>query len=547
MLIVGRPRWIVISDPGRDEPRRRTTGLLVFLVSFFWLAFWLYGQPFFDDDYGRWLRPARELSWSTILFRVAAPIPPDWGFLDRPVILGFFKAGSELFGAHAAPYFWMKSAIAASLCLLLYRMSARYAIGPALAPTRYRGWIVHVPWVLFLTAEHVWKSMVWLCDLEVLSQLSVLAALLLYLEYRRRGLHRGGWTRTSVVWQLAIFAVAFIGFKTKSSAKIVPGVILLHSLWMDRGSARHFLPLVAAMVATCVPWLGLARQPVPEFLLGSDLARETPSFFWRRASLTGFRDLFLGDLRSWWPFATGKVRPFGAVQILAPFGLAALALGLFGGRRARTSEPDEMGMTAFLLIWLSLSTALLSIYPRIPPAFLNRYLVAIWIPVVLVLGRVVALGLRERSTAVIAGAVAACLALQVATGIQQTRMAKTQIGVHLMITDHVRATLEAEYRDTTFIYIAEQNHAYWAPVGGNRYHVLMQLNESKLLGIQAEARAGRSVYRIIPLSDVLPPWRREREIRLGVGAYGRLLGIDERRLIRYVDRWVVGADTVLDR
>jgi len=113
--------------------------LALFGASLAYFLFWLHGQPFFDDDYLRWLVPSRQVRVGDILARIVTPVPGGWGFLDRPVILLFFKLFDTGFGPVPAWFYLGKSVIAAGTMALLFLLGRHFAARLPLPPRRRDG------------------------------------------------------------------------------------------------------------------------------------------------------------------------------------------------------------------------------------------------------------------------------------------------------------------------------------------------------------------------------------------------------------------------
>ena len=469
---------------------------LVWVLAFAWFAFWLHGQRFFDDDYTRWLPAATSRPIGELARAVASPFPSDWGFLDRPVITLFFGVMHELFGREPTGYFLVKSAMGASVAVGVYVLSyvlLRPSLGAGCRGVAWRAGLAPALWV---ASPQVFLSMLWLCDLAVLAELCLLGAVSLHLFASEHDPWRGPQPRGQpapqlarrrlAVWlaaQAAVLVVAYIGFKTKSSVKVLPVILLAHAAWVHGKGAWRYAPVAALLAAAAVPWASLAHTPLPEFAGGSGAARAsgepTPGYFWRAPDLThAWRMLF--ELPSPGPDG-GRVTPYSVLGAWFPWGWASvltLAVGAVVAVARRRKEHIGRGADASATgvprignpclavgIWLGLALATLLIYPEVPAGLRGRYLVGALAPMSVLLTW--AWVSSSRGAAWMAGVL---LVVHLFTCCSQTLDAKRSIGLTINLNDELRRRAEASDRDATFVYLLGQtDHGHWPSDRGNRY------------------------------------------------------------------------------
>ncbi|OGV71695.1 MAG: hypothetical protein A3K19_20660 [Lentisphaerae bacterium RIFOXYB12_FULL_65_16] len=518
-------------DLARLQPEA-LAGLFVFAIGCGWFSFWLYGQTFFDDDYGRCMVPLQSVGFSKLFCEICRPFPVNWGFLYRPVEFFAFKLGYSLFGDCAAWFFVVKTIVVATLAWLIHQL-ARECSNDQNQPSisgRARLALPLVAPLLFVTAEPVFMSMLWLCDFEVAAETCLCLTILLYMRYRRAGWHLQEWSRGSVLRQLLILLVAMVGFRSKETAKLLPFLIFLHCLWSDRRSLRHFLPLLACLVAVNVPWLYLAESPLPDFLFGNRTPSATAGYSWSRVGSGPFITLLLGNLAELWPFsASPRCRPYGLLQVLLPFPLAACGLAAFACRSAgaasalREPAPDPVHADRLLLLWLLLSTLILAAYPRIPEVMIGRYLTAPLIPAFLLIGRLLTLAWRRTAADAPARrlvfAALACLALQLAAGAFQCELRKQRSGTYVVLHDMVKEYVETNFRGARVLFIGFPDHGYWPSTQGNTYMSSVALNDHDLSRIAVFAPTHVVTLR----NEPSPAFDLQAEIRLPDTLYNRLL------------------------
>lgn len=498
------------------------------LLALAWFAFWLWGQRFYDDDWFRWLNPGRQLGWGEVLGQLLRPFPPDWGFLDRPAVMLSFKLSDSLFGPVAWPLFAAKAVVAAALTGLLFAATRELA---SRAGASSRGATVGagLAAALFATAEPTFASLAWASDSDLVAQLCVAASLLLYL----RLLERDEGRRWPLL--LLLFTVALVGYKTKGTAKIIPLVLIGHLAWTARDRLRAFAPLLLGLMLVLVPWGRLLQEPLP-FLVdfGGDEQREW--FYWRSANVESFTSLTLGGGLRAWPFGARTGLVFGLLEILSPFGLAALALAIGVGIRrllGGASRPAKL-----LLVWLTLGLLLFSGYPRIPDHLLSRYLAGFFVPLSCLLGACVAVGLSRAGVArwLAIGAVAALL-LQCAAGFADTSTRKRSWGCQVAVADLARGELEAGLRGAT-VGLLDLPDTGWVETGnGNRYETIESGRPDAATRLRRLARSPGGA-RLLTARPLAPGggWDLEREIRPAWSLHRRLVGPPLGPCERYVYR-----------
>ncbi len=438
-----------------------------------WFGFWLFGQAFWDDDYGLWLNPAAATTYGDLIANLLRPFPADWGFSDRPATMLAFRVGHDLFGASAAVFFAIKALLAGAVVGLIV-VAAR-----ALSPDRDPRWAL-VPAALFATAEPVFASMIWLNDVEIIAQGLVLAVLLLWTRDRSR---RG---------TLLAVALALLAFKVKPSAKLLPLLLAVDVVASRTVKERGWI--VALLVAVNVPWLALGA---PDLFVPA----EPGALTWHAPSAALYSKLLVGD--GFWSFGKEGL-PLGLIGFLSPF-LLVLLVGLrrLGG-----------GLGRLIGLWLALEVVLLGCYPDIPPHLIQRYLVATLLPLCLVVG----LALEGRWRWIALGLVV----LQIAVGVHGSSLRKRSQGCQIAVNDLTRARLEAEFEDVDVVLLdLPDNGGLGTP--GNRYHSVASRSAGDNAKVEQLVRRGRTLLVSEgPLRS--PRWRHVWTERPGPRAYWELFG-----------------------
>lgn len=443
--------------------RRLTAPALAGLLALAWFGFWLWGQRFYDDDYTRWLNPGRQLGWGELTWQLLRPFPPDWGFLDRPGVMASFKLSDSLFGPVAWPLFAARAVLAAALVGLLFAAARELASRAGAEPRRATVGAALAA-LLFATSEPVFASLAWASDSDLVAQLAVALALLIWLAALERQERR---------WPLLLLllAVAFLGHKTKGTAKIVPLVLIGHLAWTARDRVRALAPVLAVLLVVLVPWGRLFADPLP-FLVdfGGDGSREW--FYWRSANAESFTSLVVGGGLRAWPFGAREGLVSGLLEVLSPYGLTAIALALVVGLR-RLLGGSAGGPTRLLLVWLALGLLLFSGYPHIPDHLLSRYLAGFLVPLSCLAGAAVGVGLgRSGATRGLAIAAGVALLLQAAAGFGDTSARKRSWACQVTVTDLARQQLEEGLRGATIGLLDLPDTGYVATGSGNRYETI---------------------------------------------------------------------------
>jgi len=504
------------------EKRPLLAGSLAGIAGFVWFTFWLHRQRFYDDDYGRWLNPSQDVSWGSALWNLLRPFPPDWGFLDRPALMLGFKIHDGLFGAYAAPMFWAKAALAGILVAVLFVAAHEIVrLGGATGRAAMLGGIASA--LLFVTAEPVFASLAWASDSEIAAQLCVVAGLAIYLVLLERHADEDLLSREAIGLQLLLFAVAFVGFKTKGSAKILPMILVLHLLWCRRGALRPLAPLVVALIAVNVPWGHVLQSPLPPIVdFGGEASRE--GFYWHAANGQSFLSLFVGGGFDLWPFGESTELPHGLLQLLVPFGLIAVAvLPLL----AAIGSPRPAGSHAKLLaIWIGLHVVFMSSYPHIPEHLLGRYLLGVLAPLSVVVGAGLGLascqpGWRRWASLV----VGAALLLQIGVGIRNTSLRKRTWCAQVVVSDQFREDVENDYQDANIALVDLPDNGYATNESGNRYYEIDSSDPRAEFRINSLILESRSTYIASPRPPKEgSPWRQVGHWAIEDDLYWRIVG-----------------------
>lgn len=444
----------------------------LFLGALAWFSFWLFRQPFFDDDYSRWLLPSFDVTFRRLLLGIFTPVSADWGFLDRPVVALFFKTMHALRGIDPAPYFGFKACVGALLAALIglfcFRAARSYGHPRGASVTA-----AVLSSALFVTSEPVFMGMLWLCDMDVLAQCLLLASVLLYFacvhqaRSRRRILF--------ALLGLLLVAVSLCAFRTKASARVLPLLLLVHAGLIERDQWRWLLPLLLLLCVPLIPWAVLQEAPLPEFLPGS--GKQAPGFFWSRPNAVSFSALAIGDMTECLPFREHSDLPHGVLQVLFPSGVGVLLLLAVHGirnRRARTAAApvSYRRYRAIAALWLLLAIPILAIYPRVDEMLLSRYLVGILVPLVLVVGLLLAhalAGLPPRLRAIVLLLVLA----QILSNVFYTRLRKTREGAAFIVVDNLRQTVERSCTNACVTHMFASVYPYWPSTNRNT-HISIQ-------------------------------------------------------------------------
>ena len=497
-----------MGEPVPAVPPSRRVVAAAGVFAFAWALFWLFDQRMYDDDYGRWYVPAKELSYGAVLADFARPFPPDWGFLHRPALMLWFKAFGDLFGSAAGWYFAAKAAVFGGLVALL-ALGAGWLTGALSGSVRGANAAAGTAGLLFATSEPVFASLLWLSDMEVAAQCAVLAASALYLRpvVTERG---GGWGAVAL-----LVAVAFVGFKFKATAKLLPVLIGLHALTLDGAARRRGLAIGAGLLALCIPWTSPTLPPFVDFSGGG----KTEWFYWQPANAGSWSWLLLGNPE--------PGPPTGLLETWAPAGLLLSAAGLVIVARAALpgrSGPAAMG-ARFAVLLLVLHVASLGTAPDIPPVLLGRYLLGVHLPLALLAGAAVGLAVaRPRPKAAVV--VAALLAgAQVVAGTLDTSVRKRTQGCQITVADRTSELVAETFRGANVVLLDLPDLAYGEPEPSNTMHSLTARARDVHVRLRTLGGGGRPLVVVsanpIPQGTGLRP---HATVGTGAPGYWRLFG-----------------------
>ena len=494
-------------------------------MAFAWALIWLYDQRMYDDDYGRWLNPAREVGYLQLLWELMRPFPPDWGFLDRPGVMLSFKLGGQLFGASVLPWFLAKAAAFAVLVGCFARVAQLAASSVGFKP-RTAVYSALGASALLLTSDAAFASLVWLSDLEVVAQLAVVAGVLVYL----RGAPGAGDDPRALRTGVILFVLVFIGFKFKATAKLFPLLLGAQLLVFDRRTLRRFGPIALLLAAACVPWLALGSSPLPPMV---DFGRQFESFHWQPASAGAALTLLWGAGPELLPIGTPDGLPTGILQTWFPFGLIlSCAGGWLAGVAAFGQGAKPAGL---VLIWLLLGLATLCISPDLPAPMLGRYLLGVQLPLALLAG----LGLAWAFEAASAGrrwlpaaALLLCV-LQLLVGFSHTRARKLSQGCQFSISDKTAEFVYQSMRSSTVVFLG-----FPVPAFDDRRKAAEAVSADPR-DPSLEARLRSLGYRGAIVTDgplTSAAWIERMHFRAEDSLYWRLIGPPVGRCERYVYR-----------
>jgi hypothetical protein len=474
------------------KPASRLPGIAAALGAV-WFGFLLFGQRFWDDDYGLWLNPAIGASYGDLIGGLLRPFPADWGFSDRPLPLLLFRIGHDVFGASAAIFFAAK-AVAAGVVVGAIAAAGR-TLGVAAGFDPRRAAISGAAAaLLFATAEPVFASLLWLNDVEIVAQALVLLSLLLYARLVSQ-------TSPSAAGRLLLLVVALIAFKTKPSAKVLPLLLAIDLLAFRRSHLRSLGPLVGLLVAANVPWTVLPLQPLPGVF-----DPPTPgALTWHAPAVELYDRLLVGRLRAW-PFTSDGLR-LGLSSFLLPFALPLLV----GVRWLRSP------LGGLVAGWLVLELVLLGCYPDIPPHLIQRYLLGSILPLCLVLGLGVG-GVRGR----LRGVVVVLVLLQVAAGVHGSSLRKRSQGCQIAIQDQTRERLEDENHGVDIVLLDLPDNGQLGDPR-NRYHSVASNRPQDTARVEVLVRSGPTL--LVSEKEVRSPrWRHRWTERPTPAGYWALFG-----------------------
>lgn len=510
----------------------------LFLGALSWFSFWLFRQPFFDDDYSRWLLPSLDVTFRHLLLGVFTPVSADWGFLDRPVVALFFKAMHILRGTDPAPYFGFKAGIGALLAALigLFCFRAARSYGHPRGPSVIAAVLSSA---LFVTAEPVFMGMLWLCDMDVLAQFLLLSAVMLYFAclHQARSGHR---IRFSLLGLLLV-VVALCAFRTKASARVLPLLLLVHVCLIERDQWRWLIPLLFLLCVPLIPWAGLREAPLPEFLQRvSGSGKQAPGFFWSRPNTVSFSALAIGNMTECLPFRAHSNLPHGVVQVFFPFGLAVFCILAVHGTRNRRARTNATPVTyrryrTIAAIWLLLAIPTLAIYPRVDAMLLSRYLVGLLVPLFLVVGLLLAhgwVGLSRRLRTVVLLLVVA----QILSNAFYTRLRKTREGAAFIVVDDMREMVERTCANAHVTHMFSTVYPYWPSTNRNTHISIQGSVDTALDKLAGLATETTNLYVITSTRIQEPALQLVAKFEPPSDWYGRITGMADCGRTKYLFR-----------
>jgi len=479
-------------------------------------------QPLFDDDFRRWLYPSLDMSYHDILKKIYIPFPENWGFLDRPVILLFFKSAYGVFGKSSEGYFLMKILFASGLVTLLVCFGIAF-VDRSESGNKKIFLIAFLACFFLLSSSPIFMSMLWLCDMEILAQLFLVMCLLLYMHLRSSKLALQPLHYKSIMFQVAIFLIALLGYKTKSSVKILPIVMLLHLLWDQRRSVKYYIPLITSLILITIPLGHLAKSPIPKFLsLGGAYSGD---FLWKWQPINSYSltRMLLGNTESLWLLETIKSEPYGLIQVLFPFGLFGVLCGTVF-IIIKCFHKGDNSFNKLIIVWLFCCLLLFPIYPIVPDWLTSRYLVPTFLPMALILLSTayhLFSKIKYRKLGII---FTLFVALHVLAGSYQIYFQKTTSGYSLIIKDRFYEYIENNIRDSRIVLIGMPQYNYFKSNNNNLYHAVRDDSQSEKEKYQKFIMAEQSLYLAVGNDNLGIPYLEKKEISIDKSIYFNLLG-----------------------
>ena len=179
-------------------------------------------------------------------------------------------------------------------------------------------------------------SALWVSDFELLAEILILAAFGVFW----RTLNSEPHTRTNEFLSQAMFVLlSVVAHRTKGSAKLIPGIVLIYLFLYRRDQIRRFLPSVALILLTIVPAFSVISNPVPPFAPFAE--DQSQGWKWKPANFETLSTIVAGNFHPIYG-TSGPDIAYSILSVLAPAllwaGVGALrcaAVGCGGRGRGR--------------------------------------------------------------------------------------------------------------------------------------------------------------------------------------------------------------------
>lgn len=424
----------------------------IFLAIFLYSSFFLQGMRLFDDDYNVCLANAHKYSVPTVLWQIFNPVLNEWNAEFRPVQTLIFQLLHALFDYEPSGYYYFKSLILALFSTFYYLFLRRFLNLAAVA----------IFSTLFLaTASSTFRSLIWVSDLVIVSELLALLvySLFLYLETVEKP------SKARLFGCLVLIVIlTLICDRTRASAKLIPGVLFFYIVIFDWRKLKRYGLTIAAMVFMLLPWQVLINNPAP-FLRANPAT--VKSHVWQPASTHKFWKLFGGDFEPFSLFYTWSA-PISILGILGfillyVFIIATIILTI---KRFSLQKADKL-----LIIWFAINAVALMSYPSLPPHFQARYAISVLTPliplVLLVIYRAAQLTTSRRWFPALL--IAALVMIQICFHAHHTFRARNGAPAFMIAADNLRGYIADNYKNTFFFYQYFPVSAFRPTDDGNQF------------------------------------------------------------------------------
>lgn len=453
----------ILSHPRSDtslqiEPvtmwlKRNRNIALVCMGAFLYGATVFAGLRLFDNDYD-WINEAQDTGWLQILWDVFRPIPEQWGFQDRPFQVFSFKVLYGIFGYSATGYYTFKAMLFAGVCFGLARLSIALKMGETAA-------ILTALIFALSTSGHA--SALWVSDFELLAEILILAAFGVFW----RTLNSEPHTRTNEFLGQAMFVLlSVVAHRTKGSAKLIPGIVLIYLFLYRRDQIRRYLPSIALILLTIVPVFSVISNPVPPFAPFAE--DQSQGWKWKPANFETLSTIVAGNFHPIYG-TDGPDIAYSILSVLAPALLwAGLAAGVFLGLKGRNSF-SSAGW-GFLSVWTAVVIASYASFPRLPEGFMARYVVVGLVPISLLLGGVLARVSELIRPKMAIPAMVCLLTLHAGHNFGSTRHLRNTLGQLIVAYDLGREYVTAHISDSDVLVIGFDYGYHRRTNDTNRYY-----------------------------------------------------------------------------
>jgi hypothetical protein len=495
-------------NAGRDASRRpsRRAGLaalLTVIVAGLCAFFFSEGIPFFFEDL-EFIDASAAQTHARIAAQILTPLPQsaDFGFLDRPVEFLCLKLLHDSAGYTSGIFHAFKACCALLVAALIAAWLSK-ATRTVAFPVLTGFWLV--------SAAPVYISYLWICDFEIVSQVFVVGALILWWMVLS---NRCPSVRRQSIVGAAIVCLAYLGSKTKAGALVIPAAIVLSALPFGRRAVWRAAAIAGvSALATCVPRFVVAEGGLHERVAWRHIREAFPQLI-QTAGMV--------------PMALG----FGICAMLIIGCVYRRAAAAQGGRADVSAQDDGAAMSAVLIAWTVSAILLWALLPHIETRYLAGAVTACLATIGFAGASAAAHRRSSRLSRILAAVMAVVVVFQIGANLWLDVQYRGYWGSHFISINQIITHVDRHYRHAAVLY-RHNRRAFYSPTpsAGNRY---VRLAEQEMAQAGLAQRTDGVIVAPDRYADVLLVGFISPDPRMDTNRLCRVSGTGETRF----DHWI---------